>query len=184
VGQTCSSTSEISSLSLSPQSLSGTLNGINIANTPDSYHIEGQPLIYVSHSPYPAPVYNRDGETLTSLPPPPEKIYYTLASSSLYFPNGALSGEYNESKAFRAATASYKIDLLVAASHPLSSYNRQLSSHMSDLAQSFIDLYILSNERWAAAPHSRRGDTLTHLPWHLASVSHMLSFEMESLLPS
>lgn len=155
-----------------------------MANAPDIYHVEGQPLVYISHSPYPAPIYDRESETLNSLPSLPEKIYYNLASSSLYFPRGDFGDERLNSHAFHAATASYRIDLLAAAAHPLSSYNRQLSSHMSDLAQSFVDLYVLAKERWAATPYSSRSDSLTHLPWHLASVSHMPSFELDSLLPS
>lgn len=166
-----------------PPSLPISLSGINMANTADIHHVEGQSRIYVSHSSHPTPVYSSYEETIDGLPALPEKLYYALASSSLFFPRSHFGAERKPDRAFRAATASYKIDLLAAASHPLSSYNRQIGSHMSDLAQSFIDLYQMGKERWASVPYSEKGNAPTYLPWHLASVSHMPMFDLESLLP-
>ena len=185
VTQTPSSTSETAQQVHIPEDFPTPLSGINLGNASNAYQAEGQPLVYISQSHYPTPVYAQQRETAAHLPTLPEKLYYALASCSIFFPGGELAGGQPSTIAdLGPATASYKIDLLAAATHPLSSYNRQLGHHMSDVAQSFIDLFVLGRERWSNSPYGEGAHIATHLPWHLASVSHMPSFDLESLLPS
>jgi hypothetical protein len=160
------------------------VSGLNLARMPDVLVMDGQPMAFVSNSAYPQAVYSDlpSAKTL-GVPSAAKRLYYSLATSSVYFARSTPLIDQNGPLSPGPSSSSYRIDLLVAVSHPSSAYNRQLASHMADLAQSFIDLYVLGKERWS---HSgERGDgTLSHLPWHLAAVSSIPSYDLDLLLPS
>lgn len=159
-------------------------NGVNVTNAPAAHYADGQPLVYISHSLYPMPVYTAGDDNIDHQPSLLLKLYCALASSSLYFPASTPNYEETVDRRFPPAMAAYQIDLLVVATHPLSSYNRQLANHMADMAQSFVDLYVMARERWAMNPFSGEGSPVSHLPWHLASVASMSNFDLEALLPA
>lgn len=159
-------------------------NGTSTTNMRGTYYCDGQPLVYISHSQYPTPVYTASHLDTDQLPGLSQRLYYALASSSLYFPASTTDCEKTVRPAIFPATTAYKIDLLAIATHPLSSYNRQLASHMSDIAQSFVDLHVLAKERWAMNSGPASSFTLSRLPWHLASIAHMTDSDLEALLPA
>lgn len=157
-------------------------SGLGLSATTNVYHAEGQASASISHSPYPSAIYGQQSETLTGVPSRPEKLYYSLASSSIYFKPLATCNKSMPPYTLQPL-ASYQINLLATATHPLSTYNRQLANHMVDLAQSYVDLYVLGRERWALTGDPSDSNSEQYLPWHLRAVSYMPGYDINALLP-
>lgn len=149
--------------------------------------VDGQERAYVYHAPYPCAVHQeQSSDSVIGLPQPRSKLYYSLASSSVYYPEPmCLSTSESRIQEDRCSPASsYKIDLLAVGTHALSTYNRQLSSHMIDVTQSFVDLYVLAKHRWSLNYATEHPHGVGKLPWHLVAISTMPNFMLDSLLPS
>lgn len=159
------------------------LSGISLATTPEALYVDGTVRALVSHSPYPTAIYSNDNEESGDLPNTSEKVYYALASSSVYFPIGRVDAQASETT-IKPASDSYSLNLLAVAAHPLSTYNRQLASHMIDLAQSYVDMCVIARERWALGSGETGRAAVSHLPWHLQAVTYMPTFNVDSLLQS
>lgn len=75
----------------------------------------------------------------------------------------------------------FSLNMLLTASHPSSTYVQPLSRHIQDVMQSFVDLHVIARERWSLP--GRHGD-LGGLPWHLAAVTLITTYDIESLFPA
>lgn len=159
------------------------LSGISLATAPEAVYVDGTVRAVVSHSPYPAAVYPNDTEESGHLPDTSERVYYALACSSVYFPTARVDVQSSKTT-LKPSSDSYSLNLLAVATHPLSTYNRQLASHMIDLAQSYVDMCVIARERWALGSGETGRGAVSHLPWHLQAVTYMPTFNVDSLLQS
>lgn len=161
------------------------LSGISLPTSQDATYAEGTLRACIAHSPYPSAVYSESDRPSGQSSLARDRLYYSLASTSVYFPAGSV-GTFPPSRTSVPASPSYSVHLLVAATHALSTYNRQLASHMVDVAQSYVDLCAVARQRWAFGSKNSCShlDDSTCLPWHLQAVSCMPVYDIEALLSS